>query len=62
LEKVAKRIAEYAGSDPELQAAIYELLSLSQELSERPMDAADAKERYSQAQRRSRGQKDFRTI
>jgi Ca-activated chloride channel homolog len=62
VEKVAKRIAEYAGNDPELHAAIQELRALSQELLERPMDAAEAKERYFQSQRRSRGQKDFRTI
>lgn len=60
LEKVARRVAEYAGADAELLAVVQELHALAQELSERPVSPAAAKEMYFQAQRRSRGQKDFR--
>lgn len=60
LDKVANRIAGYARSDHDLQAAVKDLRALAKELSERPVDSATSKELYFQSLRRSRGQKDFR--
>lgn len=60
LEGVARRIAEYARSDSDLQAAVKELRALAVELAERPVDTLTSKETYYQTLRTSRGQKDFR--
>lgn len=60
LQAVARRIAEYAGSDVELQAALHELRQMEQLVADRPVDAMTAKELRYQTMLRSRMQRDHR--
>jgi hypothetical protein len=60
LAGVARRIAEYAGVDAELQAAIAELRRAEEELSQHGYAPAMAKEAYFASSLRSRGQRDLR--
>ena len=60
LAGVARRIAEYAGDDAELQAAIAGLRRAEADLSQRGYAPALAKEAYFASQARSRGQRDLR--
>jgi hypothetical protein len=60
LDGVARRIAEYAGDDAELQAALAGLRRAAADLSQRGYAPALAKEAYFASQARSRGQRDLR--
>jgi Ca-activated chloride channel homolog len=60
LAGVARRIAEYAGDDPELQAAIAELRRAEEDLTVHGYAPAMAKEAYFASSLRSRGQRDLR--
>jgi len=59
LHSAARHIAQYAGDDADLRAALSSLQEL-QCLADRPADALFAKEVRYQSQRRSRGQRDYR--
>ena len=59
LERVARRVAEYAGDDPELRAIVAELRAFGV-VAAAPMAAAAVKEAYAGALRSSRGQRDLR--
>jgi Ca-activated chloride channel homolog len=60
LERVAERIRRYEGDDPQLNEARRELLRLAREAGDAVMAPMVTKELYSSAQRRSRGQTDYR--
>lgn len=60
LQAVARRVAEYAGDDPELRRTLDELGQLGQELNEAPLAPARVKELTFQSYRLSRNQKDYR--
>lgn len=60
LRGVAHRLADYAFADPELQQALKDLTHLEEEIARAPLQPMAAKEVMFQAQRRSRGQRDFR--
>ena len=60
LRGVASRIAEYAGSDSDLQAVIRELASLEAMIVERRLNTMASKELHFESLRRGRGQRDFR--
>ena len=61
LRRVAGRIKQYAGSDPDLQRTYQELLSLEHVVASQPLAAPVAKEMTYQRQRASRAQPDFRS-
>jgi Ca-activated chloride channel family protein len=61
LATVRQRIAAYAGDDADLQAALGALAEKDMLLAERPASPMEAKEWHYQAQRRLRGQKDYRS-
>jgi Ca-activated chloride channel homolog len=61
VRQVADHIASYAGDDADLLAAVRALRALERDLEERPLAPMMAKEMYATSQRRSRGQKDFRS-
>lgn len=61
LYSVAHRIRQYAGSDPVLLKILGELAATEQQTGSAPMPAMAAKEQYYQSQRRSRGQRDWRS-
>ena len=60
LNRVAGRIAEYAGDDPALLQAVEGLRQAAMEFDRRGYAPAMAKEAYSASQTRSRGQRDLR--
>jgi Ca-activated chloride channel family protein len=60
LQQVAGHIREYAGDDHELVATEQDLESMDAQVSAGPVAPSVAKEVYSTAQRRSRGQRDLR--
>jgi Ca-activated chloride channel family protein len=60
LRRVARRIAEYAGGDADLQASLAELGELERNLSAAPVSPMAAKELVAESYRRSRGQPDRR--
>jgi Ca-activated chloride channel family protein len=60
LNRMACFIGDFAGEDQLLQEAMGELKGMEVKLESQPLDPSEAKEVYSRAQRRSRGQKDFR--
>lgn len=61
LRRVRHRIEVYAGDDVELLDAIQTLRELEDLLNERLLTTLETKERYYASQRRSRGQKDYRS-
>lgn len=60
LQRVRRRIEEYAGDDAALLDAMRELQKLEDVLATRTLRSLESKERYYSSQRRSRGQKDYR--
>jgi hypothetical protein len=60
LNRVAGRIAEYAGDDPALLQAVEGLRQAGMEFDRRGYAPAMAKEAYFASQARSRGQRDLR--
>jgi Ca-activated chloride channel family protein len=60
VERVAARIAEYAGADAELGAALEELRAIGQEVAAAPPSPMYLKEMAYTSLRRSRGQRDLR--
>lgn len=60
LRGVARRMAEYAGGDAELQATLAGLREVEHQVADRPADVWYAKELRFQAQRASRGQRHHR--
>jgi hypothetical protein len=58
LQQVARRIAAYAGSDRDLQAAVTELQAVEHEVAAAPAAPLVAKEIVAESYRRSRGQPD----
>lgn len=60
VHRVARRIGEYAGGDPDLQRAYQELLALEHVVASQPLAAPVAKEMTYQRQRASRAQADYR--
>ncbi len=60
LRRVARRIGEYAGNDPELRQAMIELDSAERDLGQRGYEAASAKEAYFLSTAQARGQRDLR--
>ncbi len=60
LDRVIRRLAEYATGDQELVSALERLRDLHREIKERRLSAAVAHETYYQSQTRSRGQRDHR--
>lgn len=61
VHRVAGRIEEYAGGDPDLQRASQELLALEHVVGSQPLAAPVAKEMTYQRQRASRAQADYRS-
>lgn len=57
---VIQHLAQYAGNDPDLQAALADLRALEKQVAEAPMMAMAAKEMSYQSLRSSRGQRDYR--
>jgi Ca-activated chloride channel family protein len=62
LRKVASQIASYADSDSALQAALRELQAVEHEVAAAPVAAMVAKELAAESYRRSRGQRDLRSL
>lgn len=60
LQAVARRIAEYAGADAQLQDALAALRAAERDLEFRGYSAPAAKEAYYASQLRTRGQRDLR--
>jgi Ca-activated chloride channel family protein len=60
LKRVAKRIREYEGNDPELKSSRQDLDQLAREFAKAVMESNKRKELYSSQQRNSRGQTDYR--
>jgi Mg-chelatase subunit ChlD len=60
LKRVAQRIRDYAGDDPQLRQAIVELEAAQQQLVERGYDSARSKEGWYLAAASARGQRDLR--
>jgi len=60
LRAVARRIAEYAGTDPELQDALSALRAAERDLEQHGYSVAAAKEAYYGSQLRTRAQRDLR--
>jgi Ca-activated chloride channel family protein len=60
LQAVGRRIAEYAGPDLELQAALQDLRQMEQLVADRPVDPLLSKELQYQSLRMSRMQRDYR--
>jgi Ca-activated chloride channel family protein len=60
IQRVAKRISAYAGSDPALLEAIRSLAELERELNEDALSPMQMKEMYSSSMTISRKQKDYR--
>jgi Ca-activated chloride channel family protein len=60
LQAVARRLAEYAGADPQLQDALAAVRAAERELGFHGYSAPAAKEAYYASQLRTRGQRDLR--